>query len=168
MTTFCRYSPLCDCFAYNGPDGEIICHVKNFNRGISETHTFDSINRFYDKLVQLSIEGYKVPNYVMQDVKTRVFWEDGELTLEEMITAFEVAYDRPTNFELRDLDAFIRLRELGWAKKTDMVSCAEHDQIWLSVDLKWLASVIMMDDINYLSDCGIWIDDESETLSMFV
>lgn len=68
----------------------------------------------------------------------------------------------------RDLDGFIRLRELGWASDGDLISCAEHDEIWLAVDPEWLASVCSDEDIKYLVDCGIFFDEDTDSLHMFV
>lgn len=50
----------------------------------------------------------------------------------------------------------------------DMVACAEHDQIWLDTDLEGLARVASISDIEDLVRCGVWLDHEAESLSMFV
>jgi len=91
------------------------------------------------------------------------------MTVEEMYDLSEKASnDRPINFDLRKIDGLIRLEKLGWDGKNDILPAAEHDQAWLSVDLEWLASVASDDDINYLVDCGIYMDEDYERLYMFV
>ena len=100
------------------------------------------------------------------------------MTVDELYEAFEKALnERPINFQVNDLDGFIRILGLGWKNtvkatfgceevKRDLISCAEHDRIWLDVDLEWLASVATLDDINYISDCHIHVDEDAGLLYM--
>lgn len=98
------------------------------------------------------------------------------MTYDEMVKIFEDGQKRPMS-DLEDLDGFIKLANLGviltWNDGTkvrnhDLISYAEHDQIWLAVDVNKLAEVATEDDINYLVDCGIWLDEDHGSLSMFV
>ncbi len=90
------------------------------------------------------------------------------MTLEEMEAAFEAAIDRPINSELHDFDGFVRLSAMGNRNFKDIIGAAEHDQVWLSINVDWLASVATIDDINYLVDCGIHYDADYDSLYMFV
>jgi hypothetical protein len=66
-----------------------------------------------------------------------------------------------------DLCAFLRLDQLVPGKR-DMVSGAEHDEIFLEIDLDKLAEVATADDVIYLQRCGIRLDDHNGGLAMFV
>jgi hypothetical protein len=83
---------------------------------------------------------------------------------------------RPTNRD--DLNAFILLDKLVPAKATtwmsssrlvysDIISCAEHDQIWLYPSLEELAPVITEEQVLALAEFGIFVDPSTESLSMF-
>ncbi len=48
----------------------------------------------------------------------------------------------------------------------DIVSAAEHDQIWLDADAGALAPLITEDQWLYLIRCGVMLDDDS--LSLYV
>lgn len=76
---------------------------------------------------------------------------------------FDRVKDKPS---LRaDLSAFIRLDELV-PSRIDIVAAAEHDQIWLEVELSDLAKAATEEDIVFLRRCGVMLDGDS--LSMFV
>ena len=65
-----------------------------------------------------------------------------------------------------DLHAFIRLDQ-WFPDDTDIVTSAEHDQIYLGVketDVESLSD----EQIVELSRCGVWLDSEFDCLSMFV
>lgn len=64
-----------------------------------------------------------------------------------------------------DLHAFLLLDELLPGTR-DMVCAAEHDEIFLDVDLKALALVVTDEQIHELVRCGVRF--ESEGLCMFV
>jgi hypothetical protein len=97
------------------------------------------------------------------------------MTLEELIDTFEKYDDdflcdlkvpvtlRPTG--RHDLNAFLMLNNLVPGTGS-FVSCAEHDEIWLDVDLEELAKVISDKQIHWLVCLGIRCDGES--LAMFV
>ena len=59
-----------------------------------------------------------------------------------------------------DLCAFLLLDKLLPGTR-DIVSCAEHDQIYLGIDIDELARVASKDDIIYLLRCGVLYDDDS-------
>ncbi len=68
--------------------------------------------------------------------------------------------DRP------DLHAWLLLDELFPNPGQDMVSAAEHDQIWLDVDGEQLET-LTDDQILELLRCGVMHDDEHDCLFMF-
>jgi len=101
------------------------------------------------------------------------------MTLEELYTTFEFASENgDTVWDRNDLDGFIKLLELGWSNpgsevngvisKRSLISCAEHDEIWLDVDLEWLASVVTKEDVEFLVSCHIHLDENTDSLHMFV
>lgn len=60
-----------------------------------------------------------------------------------------------------DLCAFLLLDRLVPSAGTeDMVSCAEHDEIYLRVDPRELAEVASEDDVIYLTRCGVSCDGD--------
>ena len=83
----------------------------------------------------------------------------------EEFLRFERIADPPS--QRPDLCAFLLLDKLLPGER-DIVSCAEHDQIWLDVDVEALAEVASKDDVVYLLRCGVWYDGDVESLSMFV
>ena len=70
--------------------------------------------------------------------------------------------DDPTR---SDLKAFIKLNELVPGKQNIIMS-AEHDKIWLGVELEDLAKVASEADVLYLVRCGVGVDENG--LYMFV
>jgi hypothetical protein len=64
-----------------------------------------------------------------------------------------------------DITAFLLLDKLQ-PGTDDMVCCAEHDQIWLSIDTAELAKVITDDEIRTLVLCGVHMEN-GESLYMF-
>jgi hypothetical protein len=49
-----------------------------------------------------------------------------------------------------------------------MVSAAEHDEIYLSIDMEDFAKVASEEDILFLTRCGVRFDEEYDCLAMFV
>jgi hypothetical protein len=74
---------------------------------------------------------------------------------------------RKNNTNRPDLHAMLLLDELVPSGRK-MVSSAEHDQVWLDVRLADLASVITPEQVQELVRCGVFIDRETRSLSMFV
>jgi len=66
-----------------------------------------------------------------------------------------------------DLHAFLLLESLV-PGTTDMVSAAEHDQIYLDVDVEELAEKATEDQLRDLSRCGVMHSGEYDCLMMFV
>jgi len=101
------------------------------------------------------------------------------MTLDEMKALFEkyssgesieyVAFKRVKNPKCKrpDICAFIRLDELV-SGKAYMVSAAEHDEIFLDVDVEELAAVVTEEDIVMLLRCGVRYDSSVDSLAMFV
>lgn len=78
---------------------------------------------------------------------------------------FERIENPPSN--RADLCAFLLLDKL-LPEKGDIVSAAEHDEIYLAVDCDELAKVSTQEDIIYLRRCGVRYDVEYNCLCMFV
>jgi len=98
------------------------------------------------------------------------------MTLEEMHEAWEAAIGEYLEFgkilnppsRRPDLCAFLRLEQLLPGRDGDIVSCAEHDEIGLDVDVEALAAVISEDDVVFLRRCGVRYNHSDECLVMFV
>ena len=68
-----------------------------------------------------------------------------------------------------DLHAFLLLEELVPTKNyEDMVSAAEHDEIWLEVDPKKVAEVATEEHLIELIRCGVRYDRDIDSFAMFV
>ena len=65
-----------------------------------------------------------------------------------------------------DLHAFILLDKLV-PGDSDIVSCAEHDQIWLDVTPQELEGVATEEQVIELIRCGVRCESGYESLSMF-
>lgn len=66
-----------------------------------------------------------------------------------------------------DLHAFILLNRII-PGTTDMVSAADHDQIYLAVDPDALAAVATKDELRDLCRCGVIHDSSVDSLAMHV
>jgi hypothetical protein len=98
------------------------------------------------------------------------------MTLDEMKALFE-KYSEESNrgfedvahkFSTRpDIHVFILLNDL-LPGRHDMVDCAEHDEIWLDVDVDQLAGVITEQQIADLVACGFHFDTDVERIHSFV
>ena len=66
-----------------------------------------------------------------------------------------------------DLHAFLLLEKLAPGHR-DMVSAAEHDVIYLDTDVEKLAEVASESQIIELIRCGVMLDSETDSLTMFV
>lgn len=68
-----------------------------------------------------------------------------------------------------DLCAFIALDRLVPSERgNDIVSSAEHDEIWLATDVEKLAAVATKEDVLMLVRCGVRLDVDQDALAMFV
>jgi len=67
-----------------------------------------------------------------------------------------------------DICAFILLDKLVPNEGIDMVSAAEHDEIFLDTDCDKLSDVATDEDILTLTRCGVRYDSDMESLAMFV
>lgn len=91
---------------------------------------------------------------------------------EKIHDMFEIAEALPTDYKNRprpaDLVAFNLLNQL-FPDHADMVSAAEHDEIWLAVTGEELeASSITQEQVNTLVQCGVHWDSCIDCLHMFV
>lgn len=68
---------------------------------------------------------------------------------------------RPDMHAFRMLDGLV-------PSTSDLISAAEHDEIWLDVDLVHLANVANEYDIRDLIRCGVRYDSDTDSLCMFV
>ena len=50
----------------------------------------------------------------------------------------------------------------------NMVACAEHDQIWLDVDVEELAKLVTPEQVRDLRRCGVMYNEDTDSLLMFV
>jgi len=66
-----------------------------------------------------------------------------------------------------DICAFLLLDRLVPGNR-DIVSAAEHDEIYLDVDCELLAAAASDEDIRTLVRCGVRYDSDVESLAMFV
>jgi hypothetical protein len=98
------------------------------------------------------------------------------MTLKQLKELFDEALDQPKATPILaqyrvtgrdDLDAFLLLHKLV-PGHNEIVSHAEHDEIWLSVDLADLAKVISEDQVRILALLGVRLDSQFEALAMFV
>lgn len=95
------------------------------------------------------------------------------MTTEELLALFEkdgeyIEFERIDNppCRRRDICAFLRLQELT-PGDGPIVSAAEHDEIFLAVNLDELAAVATEADIIYLQRCGVRVDEWENGLAMF-
>ena len=87
---------------------------------------------------------------------------------------FEAAHDEYLRFERvekkrckrPDLHAFLLLDELFPCPGHDMVSGAEHDEIWLNITAEQIEA-LTDEQIVELVRCGVTYDSATESLSMF-
>lgn len=79
-------------------------------------------------------------------------------------------FDRVENKQCSrpDLCAFLLLDRLLPNEGRDIISAAEHDEIFLDTDISKLSEVSTEDDILMLVRCGVIYDSYTDTLSMFV
>lgn len=96
------------------------------------------------------------------------------MTTDELSALFDaddefIKFDRvPKKRSQRpDIHAFLLLDELV-PGATDMVSAAEHDEIYLEVDPEALAKVITKEQVIELQRCGVRYDSANDSLCMFV
>ena len=81
-----------------------------------------------------------------------------------------IKFDRVENklHSRPDICAFLLLDKLVPEPGQDMVSAAEHDEIYLHTDCDRLAEVATDEDILTLTRCGVRYDDSNDSLAMFV
>ena len=93
------------------------------------------------------------------------------LNLAEVFEKFDDDYIKFERIENKlsgrpDLHAFLLLDKLMPGTR-DMVSAAEHDEIYLDVDCEKLAEVASEHDILALTRCGVRYDEDTDSLCMF-
>lgn len=66
-----------------------------------------------------------------------------------------------------DLKAFVLLDKLC-PGNGNMVTSAEHDQIWLDVSPDDLEGKVTIEDVKQLYEWGVFYDESADSLSMFV
>lgn len=70
--------------------------------------------------------------------------------------------------ERSDLHAFILLDKLVPGSASDIVSSAQHDEIFLGAQIDELEKVATEDDVLTLVRCGVRYDEQYDCLAMFV
>jgi hypothetical protein len=66
-----------------------------------------------------------------------------------------------------DLHAFLLLENYPIRDGEDIISAAEHDEIWLGVDVEKFAEDCTEYAVLELRRCGIMYDEETESFHMF-
>ena len=97
------------------------------------------------------------------------------MTLEEMTVLFEKHSDEYLKFKniqsprslVPDLCAFLILESIA-PTRTDIVVCAEHDEIWLSHDPEAVAANATEDQLLDLIRCGVLWDGSVDSFRMNV
>ena len=95
------------------------------------------------------------------------------INIESTFTKYEDEYLKFDRVEKKyssrpDICAFILLDKLVPSNGHDMISAAEHDEIFLNTDCEKLAEVATEEDILMLKRCGVNYSGDFECLSMFV
>ena len=95
------------------------------------------------------------------------------INLKETFEKFSDEYIKFENVRQRlhhrpDICAFLILDKLIPVFGKDMVSAAEHDEIYLDTDIERLAEVATEEDIADLVRCGVRFCNEYDCLCMFV
>lgn len=93
------------------------------------------------------------------------------MTLEEMFDQCDEDCLKFAEFEnppcnRPDLCAFLLLERLQPGDR-DIVSAAEHDEFFLSIDCVELMKVITLEDVRNLRRCGVRYSAEYDSLSLF-
>jgi len=91
----------------------------------------------------------------------RIFEDNHDLYLKSKELAPSIMTQR------RDLRAFTLIDNLLPGRSGDIVSDAQHDMIWLDVNLDELAEVITEEQIQELIMCGCMVDEDLEGLCMY-
>lgn len=98
-------------------------------------------------------------------------------SLGALYETFERHQDEYRKFELitsplaprPDLCAFLMLSALQpEVSGNDLLSAAEHDEVWLGIDCAALAAVITDDEVRDLRRCGVRMDSVHSALCLFV
>lgn len=87
--------------------------------------------------------------------------------LSESMEYIEFADIEPKLSNYRDLHGMMLLEKLQPGTGDSMIACAEHDQIWYDIDLEKLWEVITQDQVNQLNTCGIWYEEEHDSLTSY-
>jgi len=79
-----------------------------------------------------------------------------------------IKFDRVLNRRSNrpDLHAFLLLDEL-FPGKSDIVACAEHDEMWLDIESKDIRK-LTEEQVIELIRCGVRYDTDNDSLAMFV
>ena len=101
--------------------------------------------------------------------------DEEERTMHRITEAFSKYDDEFLRFERieaplhfrPDVCAFLMLDQIAPSKR-DIVSSAEHDEIWLSVDVEKVSENATDEQLRDLHRCGVRFDEENESLCMFV
>ena len=104
------------------------------------------------------------------------------MTVEEMIELFEKEVEGEDCLHFKDVEnkkstrkdlhAFLLLEEIapgevGDYGAPDIVAAAEHDVIWMGVDIEKLAQAITPEQIIELKRCGVLVDEYGEDVGRY-
>ncbi len=87
--------------------------------------------------------------------------------LREMFEIAEKTQEKRTGSLLHnktDIEAFVYLKN-KFPRIEDIITATKRGQIWLDVELEELEQ-LTQEDVNYLNDCGVFLDDDGDILSM--
>lgn len=98
-------------------------------------------------------------------MKTEEMEELWEKHMDKEFLKFDLVQNKQS--QCPDIHAFLLLESLAHQNR-DMVSAAEHDEIYLSVEPELLSKVVTEDQIVELIRCGVRYDAHYESLCMFV
>ena len=100
------------------------------------------------------------------------------MTLEEFVEFYETRLDKDDfgDFEdivnplhpCGDLCAMLYLSKLLPTKQRDFIGAAEHDAIYFCHDICTQCHLFTEEDIIYLLRCGVYYDEEVDSLMMYV
>lgn len=71
------------------------------------------------------------------------------------------------------LAQIVPIRRMKWpplhsVPRLMMIAAAEHDRVWFTTDTEELAAVITLEQVLELSDCGVFYDAETSSLSLYI
>lgn len=91
----------------------------------------------------------------------KLFYEHGETEYLKFTRIKKPRHHRP------DMHVFLLLDSLA-PQARDIVSAAEHDEIWLTVEPADIADIVTKEEVLELIRCGVRLDEDGDYFCMFV